>query len=96
MKMPVNEKAEKVLMRVKGQLDQRKAPKDALMSVVSNAILKMPKSFWDEQIQEQTPVEFLLSEAISDPKLSKEIAEFLRSRHAGAANEPSKPMVEIE
>lgn len=82
MRITINEKASRALEKIKVGCTERKISLDAWTTIVSEALLSVPQSVWQEQIESHTPTSYLMEKALKDPKLSKQITEFLREKMA--------------
>jgi hypothetical protein len=94
MKVAINQKAEKFIQKMQSEFAERKIPKENWIEIFSEIILSQPQTFWKEQIEKHTPEKYFLEKALKDPKLSKEITEFLRLKNLSDA--PKNHAREIE
>jgi tRNA A22 N-methylase len=81
MRLTLNQKAEKLVQKLQNENAKRKISKENWAEIFSEALLNQPQVFWKEQIEKHTPEQFLVENALKDPKLTKEISEFLRAKY---------------
>lgn len=79
-RIEITEKASKVLDRLMVEFRKRKIPKQEWHKIFSEAITAHGQEFWDTQTEKYTPHSYLIEMAILNPKMQKEIQEFIRSK----------------
>jgi len=80
MRFSVNERAAKVWERVKKECEERKIPKEQLENILSEAFISIPSDFWKAEIDRHTPPTFYLELAMRDPKIAKQVVDFLKGK----------------
>ena len=80
MRISINEKGAKVFEKIKKDCEERKIPKESLLAIISEALANVPTDFWKSEIEKHTPSNFFLEQAMRDPKVAKQVVDFLRGK----------------
>ena len=80
MRLILNKKAAEKIEKLRQEYNGRGLKAEAWMQIVSEAICTVSTSTWGPIIDKNTPQEVFIMDAIKDPKLQKELADFVRAK----------------
>ena len=80
MRITINEKADRVLEKIKNDCKAREISREAFLEIVSEALIAVPAEFWKGEIDRQTSPNFFLKQAMRDPKIAKQVMDFLKQK----------------
>ena len=80
MRLILNEKAAGKIEKLRQEYNGRGLKAEAWMQIVSEAICTVSASTWGPIIDKNTPQEVFIMDAMKDPKLQKELADFVRAK----------------
>ena len=81
MKINVNKKMEEKLMQIQGEIIKRGAKGFNINDLISRALENTKDSFWFEEIDKNTPIEYKIKEALNDPKKRNELIHIVSKKN---------------
>ena len=77
LKLVLAEPADSPLSRFQQNLRERGVKNFDLSQVVSEALSQVPEAWWDQRLDDMTPIEFKLQQAMEDPEMRDKIIALL-------------------
>ena len=77
LKLVLAEPVDSPLNRFQQSLRERGVKNIDLNPIVSEALSQVPESWWDQRLDELTPMEFKLQQAMEDPEMREKIIALL-------------------
>ncbi len=95
MRLVLNEKAANKIEKLRQEYTTRGLKSEVWMQIVSDAICATPASTWKSLIDKNTPQEVFIMDAMKDPKMQKELADFVRAKMQKSAPISEEAALEI-
>jgi hypothetical protein len=80
IKALITEAADGPLTRIQQDLKDRGIKSFDLNQLISEALQQVPAKWWEEKLEELTPIEFKLQQALEDPDMREKIISLLGSQ----------------
>ena len=77
LKLVLSEPIDSPLNRFQKNLRDRGVKNIDLNQIVSEALSQVPEAWWDQRLDEVTPIEFKLQQAMEDPEMREKIISLL-------------------
>ena len=91
MRITLSDKVIKLIGKLKQDHADRGIKKEVWEQMLSEALLTHSAEFWRQKIEEHTPENYLIDQALKDPKQARELMEFLRTKKQNPSDS-TKPM----